>query len=293
MSFPVDNTAGNNNANTMASDPRLIYYDIAFAVPREKNTAAPNPWKARYALNFKGVPYKTEWVQMLDITKVRKGLGASACRKFADGADYYTLPVLKDSTTGAIVGDSFDIALYLQETFPDSGSGDLFPEQPDLNYVCPGAEEVLIPLSKREDVQHKDYSKFNTNVDWAFTLHTALMASGMKWDKEFEQGIKDEFVRRLGAKSWEDMGVYGEKRVHMLESLKQTLTGLAELYKRNENGPFLLGDRASHADFIVGGWLRFMERTLPADEWKQAEGWHDGVFGKLHAALQERFRDVK
>lgn len=277
----------------MASDPRLIYYDIAFAVPREKNTAAPNPWKARYALNFKGVPYKTEWVQMPDITKVRKGLGASACRKFADGTDYYTLPVLKDSTTGAIVGDSFDIALYLQETFPDSGSGDLFPEQPDLNYVCPGAEEVLIPLSKREDVQHKDYSKFNTNVDWAFTLHTALMASGMKWDKEFEQGIKDEFVRRLGAKSWEDMGVYGEKRVHMLESLKQTLTGLAGLYKRNENGPFLLGDRASHADFIVGGWLRFMERTLPADEWKQAEGWHDGVFGKLHAALQERFGDVK
>ncbi|KAK0737335.1 hypothetical protein B0T21DRAFT_162457 [Apiosordaria backusii] len=277
---------------TATSDsPRLVFYDIAFARPREENTAAPNPWKARYALNFKGVPYSTEWVQMPDITKVRTSLGASPCRKFADGTDFYTLPVLKDSSTGAIVGDSFDIALYLQETFPDAG-GDLFPPQ-DLNFVCPGALEILVPLSKREDVAHKDYSKFNTNVDWAFTIHAQLMGTGMRFDPEVEEQVKAEFVRRLGAKSWEDMGVYGEAREKLLVSLRETLTDLAALYKRDTSGPFLLGNQASHADFIVGGWLRMQHKTLPESEWKQIEEWHDGVFGKLHAALQERYGDVK
>ncbi|KAK4197115.1 hypothetical protein QBC40DRAFT_108419 [Triangularia verruculosa] len=282
-----------SDSTTAGDSPRLVYYDIAFAKPREQNTAAPNPWKARYALNFKGIPYSTEWVEMPDITKTRKSLGASACRKFADGTDFYTLPVLKDSNTGAIIGDSFDIALYLQETFPDSG-GDLFPEQPDLNFVCPGAMEILIPLSKREDVAHTDYSRFNTNVDWAFTLHVQLMAPGMRFDPDVEGQVKAEFAKRAGTKTWEEMWVAdGEAREKMLVSLRETLTDLARLFQRDGSGPYLLGGQASHADFIVGGWLRMMERTMPAGEWKQVEGWHDGAFGRLHAALQERFGDVK
>lgn len=79
----------------------------------------------------------------------------------------------------------------------------------------------------------------------------------------------------------------------MLELLKQILMGLVELYKWNENGFFLFGDRVLYVDFIVGGWLRFMERMLFVDEWKQVEGWYDGVFGKLYVVLQERFGDVK
>lgn len=74
------------------SNPGFVLYDIAFAPPYEQNSSAPNPWKARYALNFKGAPYTTQWVQMTDIAKVRKGLGLPAGRKFADGTDFLHPP---------------------------------------------------------------------------------------------------------------------------------------------------------------------------------------------------------
>ena len=72
----------------MGSNPTITFYDVAFAPPYTKNTSAPNPWKSRYALNFKDVPYSTQWVQMPDISKTRQGLGIPACRKLQDGTDY-------------------------------------------------------------------------------------------------------------------------------------------------------------------------------------------------------------
>jgi glutathione S-transferase len=77
-----------------------------------------------------------------------------------------------------------------------------------------------------------------------------------------------------------------------MESLKEMLGTLAVLFKRNTDGPFLLGAEASYADMIVGAWLRMMSVTFPEDEWKQVTSWHDGVFGQLHDALGV-FRLVK
>ncbi|KAL2756277.1 hypothetical protein ACRALDRAFT_1056933 [Sodiomyces alcalophilus JCM 7366] len=282
---------GADPANAGAtSAPCITLYDIAFASPCDKNTCAPNPWKARYALNFKGVTYSTEWVQMADIAKVRRGLGVPACRKFADGTDYYTLPVLKDPSTGSCIGDSFDIAHYLQTTYPDAGAGDLFPPQ-QLDYVCPGS--ILIPLTERSDNVHPEYVRFNDNVDMAFTLHVQLMMHGMRWDPACEAAIQAEFARRAGVGSWDDLSVSGEARDKLRASLRDTLRDLAAMYQRDTTGPFLLGSRPSYADIIVGGWLSMMSRTLPEHEWEEIQTWYDGVFGKLHAALQERFGDVK
>jgi glutathione S-transferase len=273
-----------------ASRPGIVLYDVAFARPYEENTSAPNPWKARYALNFKGVPYSTQWVQMPDITKVRRSLGIPACRKFADGTDFYTLPIVTDSKTAAVVGDSFDIANYLQNTYPDAGAGDLFPSQ-QLDYVCPG--DSLVPLSEQNDSVHADYARFNTNVDMAFSVHAQLMATGMRWDPAFEDEIKAEFLRRSGMKSWDDMAIDGEARDKLKGSLRDALRDLAAMLQRDATGPFMLGATPSYADIIVGAWLRMMSKTVPEGEWEEVQTWHDGVFGKLHAALQQRFGDVK
>ena len=273
-----------------ASRPGIVLYDVAFARPYEENTSAPNPWKARYALNFKGVPYSTQWVQMPDITKVRRSLGIPACRKFADGTDFYTLPIVTDSKTAAVAGDSFDIANYLQNTYPDAGAGDLFPSQ-QLDYVCPG--DSLVPLSEQNDSVHADYARFNTNVDMAFSVHAQLMATGMRWDPAFEDEIKAEFLRRSGMKSWDDMAIDGEARDKLKGSLRDALRDLAAMLQRDATGPFMLGATPSYADIIVGAWLRMMSKTVPEGEWEEVQTWHDGVFGKLHAALQQRFGDVK
>lgn len=282
----------------MESDPApptadgFVLYDVAFRPPYEAHACAPNPWKARYALNFKKVPYSTHWVQMHEIGKARRGLGVPPGRRFADGTDFYTLPMLAGPGLALPLGDSFDIAAHLQQEFPAAGAGDLFPDQ-ELPFECPIKMEVLVPLSARpDDAPHAAYAVFNTEVDAAFSLHAQLMGQGMKWDPKYEDDIKAEFVRRVGAESWEAMGVYGEKRRETIASLHKTVGALADMFRKDASGPFVLGERPSYADIIVGGWLRMMSMTLPEEEWEEVRGWYDGVFGRLHDALQKRFGSV-
>lgn len=275
--------------STLPSTP-ITFYDIAPKPPVHKNCFAPNPWKTRQALNFKQLPYNTTWVPLPDIPKVRASLHVPACRKFADGSDFFTLPIINDPATGSLVGDSFDIAVYLQKNYPDSGAGDLFPPQ-KLDYVFK-QDPILIPLSECDGSDYPEYAKFNVNVDAAFTMHTQLAVQGFPFDPATEEASKAEFVRRAGVSCWEDFALVGEARAKMLASLRDMLGGLGKLFERDARGPFLLGSRASYADLMVGAWLRMLSVTLPAGEWEQVRGWHGGIFGRLFDAL-EVYREVK
>ncbi|KAL4894201.1 hypothetical protein BDV59DRAFT_176037 [Aspergillus ambiguus] len=270
---------------TTTSNP-MIFYDIAMRSPVAENCCSPNPWKARYALNLKGVPYSTSWVELPDITNVRRGLGVPAARKFADGSDYHTLPMLSDPATNQTIGDSFDIAVYLQKTYPGSGAGDLFPNQ-KLDYEFGHDLALFAPLSERNESQFAEYARFNTNIDAAFSAHVLLMAYRLPFPPSTAEASKAEFVRRAGATSWEDFHAVGEQREKLLVSFHDTLGGIARLFERDLSGPFLLGKQATYADCIVGGWLRMMQVTLPEKEWEDARGWHGGIFARLHDALQE------
>ncbi|KAH0490288.1 hypothetical protein TgHK011_001765 [Trichoderma gracile] len=273
------------------TSPPITLYDIAHKPPVTKHCFSPNPWKTRFALNFKALPYTTTWVRMPDIPYARRELGLPACRKFADGTDFYTLPVIKDASAGVVLGDSFDIAVYLQRTYPDSGGGDLFPEQ-TLDYAFDPGYALAVPLSERADGGHPEYYRFNTNVDAAFTSHVPLMVSRMAFDPATEEQTKAEFVRRAGVKSWDDFALTSEAREKFMQSFEAALGDLARLYRRDASGPFLLGKQASYADFIVGAWLRMSSMCLPESEWDEVRSWHDGVFGKLHDAL-DAYAEVK
>ena len=71
----------------------------------------------------------------------------------------------------------------------------------------------------------------------------------------------------------------------MLASLEAALGGLAKLYVRRDEGPFLEGKTLMYADLIVGGWLAMMKVTLP--EWDILQKWHNGLWGDLHKALEK------
>lgn len=273
--------------STPSTSSPMLFYDIAMRAPVEQNCCSPNPWKSRLALNFKGLPYATRWVAMPDITKVRSGLGVPPTRKFADGTDFYTLPVLEDPATGSLVGDSFDIAVYLQKTYPDAGH-DLFPPQ-TLDYEF--SQDILIPLTERRE-GFPEYAKFNVMVDAAFTSHVQLGVQNLPFEPATAEATQAEFVRRAGVPSWEAFALVGEAREKVKDSFRQALGGLAELFARDASGPFLLGTRASYADLMVGAWLRMMRVTLPESEWEEMRGWHGGTFGRLYDAL-DVYREVK
>ncbi|KAK4120217.1 hypothetical protein N657DRAFT_649277 [Parathielavia appendiculata] len=266
----------------------IVFYDIAMSPPREKTCCSPNPWKTRLALNFKGVPYTTTWVALPDIAKVRTSLNVPACRKFADGSNFFTLPIIEDHATASLLGDSFDIAVHLQRKYPTSGAGDLFPPQTLDFDVEQDPAMLLVPLSEPRESHsaYPEYARFNMKVDAAFTAYAQLSVFGFPFDPATAEATKAEFVRRAGVARWDDFALVGEARERTRESFRNTLGGLAGLFSRDTTGPFLLGTRASYGDFIVGAWLRMLRVTLPESEWEDVRGWHGGVFGRLHDALE-------
>jgi glutathione S-transferase len=268
-----------------ASSP-IVFYDIIARSPVEKHCFSPNPWKARLALNFKHLEYSTTWVALPDIAQVRRSLNVPPCRKFADGTDFYTLPIIEDPATESLVGDSFDIAVYLQKTYPDSGDGDLFPPQ-ELDYIPSYDHPMLVPLTECRDSGFPHYAKFNVNIDAAFTAHVQLMVLDMPFDIATAEDSKQLFIKRAGVTSWEDFALVGEARHKLFSSFRDMLGGLAKLYLRDPRGPYILGSRPTYADFIVGGWLQMISRTLPQGEWDEVASWHGGVFGRLNNALEK------
>jgi glutathione S-transferase len=265
-----------------ADSSPIVFYDIAFRTPCELTACAPNPWKSRLALNYKAISYTTTWVPMPDVEKVRRSIHLPACRRWADGSDFYTLPAIVDANTDVVVGDSFDIAVYLQERYPDSGGGDLFPEQ-KLDYEFTPDQALHVPLSEIRKGAHDEYARFNANVDTVFTTHTLLMMQCMPLD----QAGKDVFVKRAGAGSWQDMAFVGEPRKQLMTAFEDNLCGLASVLAKDQSGPFILGAKASYADMIICGWLRFASKGLLEDEWNALRSWHGRVFGQLHDALEK------
>ncbi|KAG5634364.1 hypothetical protein H0H81_002243 [Sphagnurus paluster] len=139
----------------------LVLYDIPSAKGGE--TWSPNVWRTRaftdpvdrLALNYKGVRYRTEWVEYPDIKAVGISIGAKATIVEPDGSSTWTCPMLVDPNTldanGAptVISDSYNIARYLEDTYP---SPRLFPigtmalHQSWARFVSMGIHKPLVDL---------------------------------------------------------------------------------------------------------------------------------------------------
>ncbi|RDA95028.1 hypothetical protein CP533_2087 [Ophiocordyceps camponoti-saundersi (nom. inval.)] len=266
-------------ASSTDAAPPLVLYDIASGPPRR--TFAPNPWKSRLALNFKSASYSTNWVELPDVTETRKALGVAAIRKFPDGTDFYTLPVLHDKPAKHFVGDTYDIALYLDDKFPDGPR--LIPR---------GMEGVM--------------KMWNDQVDQLFTRFIQLIAATFpfnpanaeKTKKIFMErsllfrGITDEAEKKR--MTWDDIDVKGHERVALMADFKKALNDFEAYYKYSpdKEGPFLNGKEPDYADFIVGSWLGSYHQALPADDLAELKKWNDGRWTRIWQGL-ERFTELK
>ena len=91
----------------------------------------------RYALNIKGAPYKTIWLEYLEIEGEYKKAGIAPSGK-RGGKDLYTCPGLVDPNTGTALADSQAIAEYIEKTYPNPSTPTLFP---------PGTRALQVRLS--------------------------------------------------------------------------------------------------------------------------------------------------
>ena len=263
----------------MANSKSLSFYDISS--PLQPRSYAPNPSKARLALSFKRVLFKTTWVDLLDIGDTRKRLSCPATRKLDDGSDFFTLPMLQDPASEQVIGDSFDIANYLEHTFPNSG-GRLFPLETTgtgLNYESQHKDTAFYaPITSNQGSKNEAYAKFNFHVDATFSAHVILVGQYLPLNPDTADGVKARMMKRAHLSSWDDICIRGEAREQIKAGFKVALTSLAELFKVHEDGPYLEGKEANYADLIVGGWLNMLSATMPEEG---VEGFQNVAWGSV------------
>ncbi|KAG8220972.1 hypothetical protein J3R82DRAFT_2477 [Butyriboletus roseoflavus] len=226
----------------------IIFYDIPSKLG--VNAWSPNTWKTRYALNIKGVPYKTEWVEYPDIESLAKKIGAPATGTKDDGTPAYTLPIINDPNTGKVIADSFLIAEYLDATYPNGNT--LFPsgtkplvEAFESSVV--GAIGGILPLQ----------------------LAISCFILNPPSEKYFRATREAKFGQKIEAFSPE-----GPKRDADLAKGKE---GLAQVdnWLAKSDGKFVLGNTVSYADAVLAGWLTWIKVTKVI--WgNNVATWHNG-----------------
>ncbi|KAI9464244.1 hypothetical protein HD554DRAFT_1286084 [Boletus coccyginus] len=225
----------------------IIFYDI----PSKLGIKAwsPNTWKTRYALNIKGVPYKTEWVEYPDIAALAKKIGAPPTATDNDGTPKYTLPIINDPNTGKVIADSFLIAEYLDATYPNGTT--LFP---------PGTKPLI--------------AAFESGVVGAIReiLLLQLAVSCHILNPVSEKYFRETREARFGLKI-EEFSPVGPKRDADLAKGKEGLAAVNAWLTKSE-GKFVLGDTISYADSVLAGWLGWIKITDVI--WKDVATWHSG-----------------
>ncbi|KAJ7720849.1 hypothetical protein DFH07DRAFT_304058 [Mycena maculata] len=239
----------------------IVFYDIPSSLPNK--AWSPNTLKTRYALNYKGLAYKTVWVEYPDIESVCRQIGAAPTRNKPDGRPHFTLPMIHDPSTGATIADSAKIAAYVDATYPDRPS--LMPAGtvglhrafedaahpligPIYPYCLPASHALLNPVSAA-------YFRRTREELWGKTLENLTPAGDadrVEW-KKLEDGFgkMDEWIRASG-----------------------------------EGSKYLMGDVLCYADMWMAAYLLWLKLVLPG-RWGEIASWHGGRWGTLLQNLEK------
>ncbi|EGN96916.1 hypothetical protein SERLA73DRAFT_111690 [Serpula lacrymans var. lacrymans S7.3] len=232
----------------------IILYDIPRTGPVK--ALSGNMFKVRYTLAYKGLAFKSVWVESQDIEERMKAIGAKPTGLKPDGSDFYTLPVIQDPSTGAIVSDSFTIAEYLEETYPSTPT------------IFPHGSQALISTFD---------STFMQGIRPMFPLvltavHARILPTNVPY---FRQSTE----MRVGM-TLEEISPEGPKREQHWKNAKDFL-GVIDGWYSKSDGERIMGDTFSYADIIVGGWIRCFSGLFEGEKWEEISTWHGGRWGRL------------
>ncbi|KAH7001451.1 hypothetical protein EDB80DRAFT_722304 [Ilyonectria destructans] len=214
----------------MSSD-HIVLFDIPSKPPQAAWSL--NPWKTRLLLSFKGLDYKTEWLEYPDI---KPTLEPHVPANPATGT--WTIPTVR-FLDGTYLMDSRKIVQRIEELHPEPSIHLDSPTLAKLETIMPRLMEALrgiyflsVPreLLSERGIEH-----------W---YKTRPQMAGMPLEQlEKERG---------GQFAWDA----GQPIFREVEAL----------LKENQEGPFFLGKTVSYADFVWVGFLLFMQRIGAIDE---------------------------
>ncbi|THU85873.1 hypothetical protein K435DRAFT_868862 [Dendrothele bispora CBS 962.96] len=244
----------------MSDENTLIFYDI----PSKMGAWSPNTWKTRYTLNFKGIPFKTVWVEYPDIEKTLKDLGIAASATILDGkTPHYTLPAIYDPVTKTGLNASFAIAKYLDEKYPDKPT------------LAPRGTEAL-------QKAYIDAIRGKLDALLQFMFPKAAWSLNERSEEYFRRARKQKY-----GKTMEEMYPQGEKRKEEWKRLEEGLGQIDKWYGKEDILVMGGKEKVCFADFAIAGFM-ISTRILfgkESEEWKDVSGWQRGRWGRMVQAL--------
>ena len=197
---------------------RLLY---ALAGADKARQFSPHVWKTVMSLAHKGLDYETVPVSFTDIPAIENGCTA-------------TVPLLRDGEK--LVRDSFEIALYLDEAYPDRPS--LFGGE--------GGKAMA------RFIENWSQSTLHMAVTRIAILHIHDLLGPE--DRAYFRRSREE---RLGA-SLEDIAAAGRAEVEGFAKKLQPLRNMLKVQ------PFIGGEGPLFPDYIVFGALQWLRTTAGA-----------------------------
>jgi len=255
---------------------RITFYDIPSTVPG--SAWSPNTWKTRFALNYKGVPYRTEWVDYPDIAAFLSGQGVEP-NPPSVAPWPYTLPAIYDPRSQKFIMYSYKIALYLDETYPDTPA------------LLPSETRVL-----HAAFQKAVFSALHEKLTPLVVCRIATTALGPPNQKYFRATREAMFGCTL-----EELSPPGStKLVEQWEGVENGFRAITSWIEAAGDGRLLLcggpdGDvsKVSHADTDLAGSVILL-RTLfgaESEEWRRVERF-DGGRWKRYLVFFEQWADT-
>ena len=220
----------------------LILYDLCG--PGDLRFS-PFCWRSRLALMHKGLEFTTEPVSFVDKAKLE-----------FSGQD--KVPVIDDG--GTVVFDSFAIAEYLEDTYPDAPA--LFP-------------------GPRGHAYAKMTNEWMDNNN-PLILRSIIIDVHDKQGPEAQAYFRESREQRFGMTLEEVQATREETR-------QQFRDAMASMRAHLMDGPFIAGGSPAYADFIVFGSLKWadqcsdfpmLEADDPIQQWYERVADTMGIGGK-------------
>ncbi|KAK0624886.1 hypothetical protein B0T17DRAFT_577537 [Bombardia bombarda] len=233
----------------MAEEQPIILFDLPSQPPC--TCWSYNPWKTRFLLNYKGLNYKTEWLEYPNIKPRLKD--------HVPPVDIYTIPTVL-LPSGKYIMDSRAIADHLEAQHP---SPPLHLDSPYLARVNGILPRFMTPL--RAIIGHLIPLRILNDASLPYWYETR--ASPEVLEERYRTG-------KQGEATW--------------EAVAPAVAELTALLKENPEGPFFMGKEVSYADFVWGGFLIFCRRV--GEDVFEGSLKGSGEGGRVHRELLEALK---
>ncbi|TFK28928.1 hypothetical protein FA15DRAFT_664564 [Coprinopsis marcescibilis] len=258
----------------------ITFYDIPCVDgPRPFSS---NTLKTRFSLNYKGLPFETEWIEYCDMEALYQKFALAPARIDPDGRAVHSLPLIKDNSSGqdVFVADSLEIAKYLDKTYPDTPR--------------------LIPISEDGKDIAAQFQAFE--IDW-FMNHALSFApvlfkevqsvlSQRGWD--FFKVVRAVNVNAVRPdrpiSNLDELELSAEEKKEAWSKFKASFDFLDDKFGGKGNLTWYFGDDISFADFMVAGLLVCVKIVVGenSDDWKEILALNDGKW-KLFLERLEKY----